>query len=490
MERRSFLKHTGLAGILAAGSAPAFAQARARGQVAAGVELSEEPRHDLRRRRDDLRSASPSATNGKFQIQVFAGGEIVPAFGVVDAVQNATVQCCHTAPYYFFGKDPTFAFGCAIPFGMNARQQNAWMYHGGGRAALQRVPEGLQHRQLPRRQHRRADGRLVPQGDQDGRRPEGPQDPHRRHRRHCRWPSSASCRSRSPAATSIRRWKRARSTPPNGSARTTTRSSASTRSPSSTTTPAGGKAVPSSTSSSTPRPAPSCRRTTSRSSKRPAHEANVDMLAKYDALNPPALKRLLANGVKLQPFSNDIMAACYKATQEVYDEIATKNDEVQEDLRAVEEIPRRRGRVVQRRREPLRQLHDRRRSGCRRRSSAATKTRSRGRGTARRRAGERSPARRFFLAPAAAARSTSHAFVVRARLLGGAVVRRLLGVVSPPFIDVSSAFGASSCSRRLRRPGVAAGRRRFLGRHLDLDVLGCRPSPSSRGRPRRCSGTR
>jgi len=75
-----------------------------------------------------------AATNNKFQIQVFAGGEIVPPFGVVDAVQNATVQCCHTAPYYFFGKDPTFAFGCAIPFGMNARQQNAWMMHGGGRA--------------------------------------------------------------------------------------------------------------------------------------------------------------------------------------------------------------------------------------------------------------------------------------------------------------------------------------------------------------------
>src|SRR5439155_4016770 len=56
------------------------------------------------------------------------------------------------------------------------------------------------------------------------------------------------------------------------------------------------------------------------------HEANVDMMAKYDALNPPALKRLLGNGVKLQPFSNEIMAACYKATQEVYDEIATKNE--------------------------------------------------------------------------------------------------------------------------------------------------------------------
>ena len=51
---------------------------------------------------------------------------------MLDAVQNATVQCGHTAPYYFFGKDPTFMFGCAIPFGINARQQNAWMYHGGG----------------------------------------------------------------------------------------------------------------------------------------------------------------------------------------------------------------------------------------------------------------------------------------------------------------------------------------------------------------------
>jgi TRAP-type mannitol/chloroaromatic compound transport system substrate-binding protein len=58
-------------------------------------------------------------TGGKFQIQTFAAGEIVPRFGVVDAVQNGTVECCHTAPYYFFGKDPTFAFACAIPFGMN-----------------------------------------------------------------------------------------------------------------------------------------------------------------------------------------------------------------------------------------------------------------------------------------------------------------------------------------------------------------------------------
>ncbi|MDE2002303.1 MAG: TRAP transporter substrate-binding protein DctP, partial [Betaproteobacteria bacterium] len=53
--------------------------------------------------------------------------------------------------------------------------------------------------------------------------------------------------------------------------------------------------------------------------------ALVDMQAKYDALNPAALKRLIAAGVQLRPFSNEILAACYKASKEVYDDIATKN---------------------------------------------------------------------------------------------------------------------------------------------------------------------
>ncbi len=80
------------------------------------------------------RVAADSA--GKFQIQVFAAGEIVPALQALDAVQNNTVECAHTAPYFYFGKDPTFAFGCAVPFGMNARHQNAWMYFGGGMALM------------------------------------------------------------------------------------------------------------------------------------------------------------------------------------------------------------------------------------------------------------------------------------------------------------------------------------------------------------------
>ncbi|MFM2421877.1 MAG: hypothetical protein RL291_407, partial [Pseudomonadota bacterium] len=71
-------------------------------------------------------------TDGKFKIQVFAGGEIVPALQVADAVTNGTVEMGHTASYYYWGKDPAFAFGTAVPFGLNQRQQNAWNYDGGG----------------------------------------------------------------------------------------------------------------------------------------------------------------------------------------------------------------------------------------------------------------------------------------------------------------------------------------------------------------------
>jgi TRAP-type mannitol/chloroaromatic compound transport system substrate-binding protein len=73
-----------------------------------------------------------AATGGKFQIQVFAAGEIVPGPGVLDAVKDGTVECGHTCSYYFIGKDPTFAFDTAVPFGLNSRQQTAWMMEGGG----------------------------------------------------------------------------------------------------------------------------------------------------------------------------------------------------------------------------------------------------------------------------------------------------------------------------------------------------------------------
>ena len=71
-------------------------------------------------------------TGGRFTIEPYAAGEIVPGLEVLDAVQNGTVECGHTASYYYVGKNPALAFGAGVPFGLTAQQQNAWYYHGGG----------------------------------------------------------------------------------------------------------------------------------------------------------------------------------------------------------------------------------------------------------------------------------------------------------------------------------------------------------------------
>src|SRR5690242_14335959 len=81
-------------------------------------------------------------TDNKFQIRTFAAGEIVPGLQVADAVQNGTVEMGHTASYYFSGKDLTFALGTAVPFGLNTRQMDAWLTHGGGEQLLNEFYKG------------------------------------------------------------------------------------------------------------------------------------------------------------------------------------------------------------------------------------------------------------------------------------------------------------------------------------------------------------
>ncbi len=71
-------------------------------------------------------------TDGRFQIRSYPGGELVPAFEVLSAVQEGTVQMGHSASYYFVGKNAALAFDACVPFGLTARQYNAWLYHGGG----------------------------------------------------------------------------------------------------------------------------------------------------------------------------------------------------------------------------------------------------------------------------------------------------------------------------------------------------------------------
>src|SRR5476649_525981 len=75
-------------------------------------------------------------TDNKFQIQTFAAGEIVPGLQVLDAVQNGTVEMGNTALYYYWGKNPAFTFGTAVPFGLNTRQHISWLRWGGGQEML------------------------------------------------------------------------------------------------------------------------------------------------------------------------------------------------------------------------------------------------------------------------------------------------------------------------------------------------------------------
>ena len=130
MDRRSLIKQAGLAGVLAAGVAPAVhAQATVRWRLASSFPKSLDTIFGAA---DVFARHVKAMSGGKFEVSVHAAGEIMPAFGVVDGVQQGSIELCHTAPYYFFGKDETFALGCAIPFGLNSRQMTAWMFEGNG----------------------------------------------------------------------------------------------------------------------------------------------------------------------------------------------------------------------------------------------------------------------------------------------------------------------------------------------------------------------
>ena len=265
-----------------------------------------------------------SATGGKFTIQIFASGEIVPGPQALDAVKDGTVECCHTVPYYYFGKDATFAFGTALPFGMNARQQNAWMYHGGGLALMREFykdynvinfPAGNTGTQMGgwyRKEIKTvADlkglkfriaglaGRVlsklgvVPQqisgsdiypalekGTIDAAEWVGPYDDEKlgfnKVAKFYYYPGWWEGGPELDVMVNLKQWE---------------------------ALPAEYKSI----------------------LEGACAEANIDMLAKYDALNPAALKRLVQGGVQLRPFSREILNACYQAAIEVYAEESAKN---------------------------------------------------------------------------------------------------------------------------------------------------------------------
>ena len=252
-------------------------------------------------------------------------GEIVPGLQVADAVQAGTVECGHTAPYYYFGKDPTFAFGTAIPFGLTQRQYDAWWYMGGGEALLQRVHQGIRNRVDPLRQHRArrwaagsarrsrrvadlkglkfrvggfagqvltklgvvpqqiAGGDIYPsleKGTIDAAEWVGPYDDEKLgFNKVAKFYYYPGWWEGGPALHYFCGNKAYDALPPEFKA----------------------------------------------ALRAGCAEGNTWMMAKYDAQNPAALRRLVAGGTQLRPFSKPIMDACYASAMEVYAETSAKN---------------------------------------------------------------------------------------------------------------------------------------------------------------------
>jgi len=328
MKRREFLKAAGLTGVATAATGvamPAIAQSM--------PELKWRCTSSFPKSLDTIYGAAEifakavaEITDNKFQIQVFAAGEIVPGLNAADAVSNGTVEMCHTASYYYVGKDPTYAFGTAVPFGLNSRMQNAWMFFGGGielmndfykKANIYALPCGNTGAQMGgwfRKEIKTAAdfnglkfriggyaGRVlqklgcVPQqiaggdiypalekGTIDAAEWVGPYDDEKLGFQKVAqfyyypgwWEGSAMLHN----FINIDKWN-----------------------------------------ALTP---------TYKSVVRVASEmANTWMQSKYDAVNPAALKRLVASGTKLTPFSTPVMDACLNAALELYHEVSATNQD-------------------------------------------------------------------------------------------------------------------------------------------------------------------
>ncbi len=323
MKRRDILKAAGLGAAASAVAAPAVAQSQP--QITWRLTTSFPRSLDvLHGGAETFAKAVAEATDNRFQIQVFAAGEIAPPFQAADAVGSGAVECAYTASYYFLSKDLTFALPSAVPFGPNARMQTAWELHGGGldlingfyrkhnifalpagntgcqmagwfRREIKEVGDldglkfrvggfggrvlsklGVQSVQIPAADIRGA----LEKGTLDAAEWIGPHDDEKlgfhKAAPFYHYPGWWEGGTQIHLFMNLERW--------NG--------------------------------------LPRAYRSVVRSA---AEMTNGSVTARYDAVNPAALKRLLLDGAQLRPFPPAVLDACFKAANEVYAEISAAN---------------------------------------------------------------------------------------------------------------------------------------------------------------------
>jgi TRAP-type mannitol/chloroaromatic compound transport system substrate-binding protein len=327
MERRSFLTKTavgvgaGAGAALAAFPAIAANQPAVRWRCSSGFPKSLDTIYGAA---EDAAKRISEATGGRFQISVAPAGEIVPMPQAADAVQAGTVECSHTAAFYYVGKDPTWAMGSCVPFGMNFRQMNAWWKEGGGEKMFNDWLKGQNMRYIIsgntgaqmggwfRKEIKTTEdvkglkmripglgGRLwaamgaVPQqiaggdiypalerGTIDATEWVGPYDDEKlgfhKVAKFYYYPGFWEGGAALGWLVNEKAWN---------------------------ALPGDYRAIFTAA----------------------AHEANAQMMAKYDARNAPALRRLIAGGTQVRPFQRPLMEAFYKQAQTMYAEIGREN---------------------------------------------------------------------------------------------------------------------------------------------------------------------
>ena len=328
MQRRQFLKN----GLLKSGTVIAAATALAAPAIAqSNPEIKWRLTSSFPKSLDTIFGTAQilckyiaEATDNRFQIQPFAAGELVPGLQALDAVTSGSVECAHTPVYFYIGKEPTLGFGTGIPFGLNQRHQQSWWAFGGGEAivneALKKfdvygIPAGNSGTQMGgffRKEiniiedmkglkfriggmggqvlarlgvvaQQIAPGDIYPaleRGTIDAAEVVGPYDDEKlgliKGARNYYYPGWWEGSAMLHFVVNIERWQ---SLPKHYQAVVTQACDA----------------------------------------------ANTWMLAKYDNVNAPALKRLIAAGAVVRPFPPAVMDACYKAAQDYYQGLAAQN---------------------------------------------------------------------------------------------------------------------------------------------------------------------